>query len=268
MVLAVPLLAALASATDDITFAHWNPHWQCFSGHPTCAGNVTAALTTLLQSGVDFVNVVELEAATYEPPAGWASIAKFDSCGRDWDTLFFNTARWRPASRQASGCVVESRSFAAGAFQNLSNPELVLTVVGAHFPQTLNASTHAYANATANLRSVFSALDQKRNVLLADTNTESPEAAAANSSHHGVNKTNAQLLADLGLWPAGSAQPPPAAPLFRGCCASDNFSWQGDRIVADFGTVVSSKVLFDPAPSWATFSGSEFHKGVLLTLRP
>ncbi len=31
--------------------------------------------------------------------------------------------------------------------------------------------------------------------------------------------------------------------------------------------VVVSRTLFDPAPSWAAFAGSEFHKGVSLTLR-
>ena len=80
------------------------------------------------------------------------------------------------------------------------------------------------------------------------------------------------LLADLGLWPAAKpgvpATPPPGAPLFRGCCASDGFAWQGDRIVANFGTVAASAVLFDPAPAWATFASSEFHKGLTLTLNP
>lgn len=148
----------------------------------------------------------------------------------------------------------------------MRDPLLVFTVLGAHYPQTLNASTHAYDKATANLRSVFAQINEPRAVLLADTNTEGPQAAAAAPSHHGVNKTNRELLADLGLW-AGSGEPP-GAPLFRGCCSSDNFSWQGDRIVANFGSVVASRTLFDPAPSWATFAGSEFHKGVELTLRP
>ncbi len=44
------------------------------------------------------------------------------------------------------------------------------------------------------------------------------------------------------------------------------FQWQGDRIIANFGTNPSATVLFHPAPAWALFSSSEFHKGVLLTL--
>eukprot|EP00966_Prymnesium_polylepis_P047778 1106785-Prymnesium_polylepis.1 len=195
------LAAAFQLQQQDITFLHWNPHWQCFEGNVGCASNATAALTSLLSDGVDFANVVELETAKYTPPLGWAAVAKFESCGRDWDTLFFNTARWRrfpaavrrsdphdtcrcarplrphelyryarPLTRtssaartrssparlgnltrnaRAAGCVApaDSRSFAAGVFQSTSDPALVLTVVGAHYPQTLNASTHAYEDA-------------------------------------------------------------------------------------------------------------------------
>lgn len=159
------------------------------------------------------------------------------------------------------------RSFAAGVFQSWREPSLILTVLGAHYPQTLNVSTHAYAQATANLGGVLKQLGANRTVLLADTNTEGPEAAAASASHHGVNKTNLQILLDLGLLPAASAAAPAATPLYRGCCYSDGFSWQGDRIVANFGSVAASHTLFDPAPAWAAFAGSEFHKGVRLTLR-
>jgi len=263
----LPLLATAGAATQ-ISFAHWNPHWQCFVLNPACGTNATASLTGLLSSGtLDFVNVVELETKSYEPPVGWASIAPFESCGPsktgDWDTLFYSTKNWALLAKQ-SGCVVEGRSFALGVFQSHHDPGLVLTVVGAHYPQTLNASTHMYVETAANLSSILRNYKTDRAVLLADTNTESPAAAAANKSHHGVNKTNAQLMADLGLWRLPSE--PPAAPLFKGCCASDDFSWQGDRVVANFGSVVSSRTLFDPAPAWALFSGSEFHKGVSLTL--
>ena len=40
-------------------------------------------------------------------------------------------------------------------------------------------------------------------------------------------------------------------------------SKQGDRIISNFGTVLSSKVLFDAVPAWAC---GELHKGVTLTL--
>lgn len=257
----------VVAATDSISFAHWNPHWQCFTGHPSCAANTTAALSNLLSAtGLDFANVVELEAASFTPPPGYAAIAPIQSCGDDWDTLFYNTKRWTRLVER-SGCMFDDRSFAAGVFQSRRDPSLVLTVIGAHYPQTLDASTHAYAQASANLSGVLRQLGANRTVLLADTNTEGPDAAAASASHNGVNRTNAQILADLGLRPAASATAPPAAPLFRGCCYSDGFSWQGDRIIANFGSVAASRTLFDPAPGWAAFAGSEFHKGVSLTLR-
>ncbi|KAL1522388.1 hypothetical protein AB1Y20_017378 [Prymnesium parvum] len=258
--------AGVLSYTQTLSLAHWNPHWQCFSGNPQCASNATAALTNMLSTdNLDFFNLVELESASYTPPAGWDAIAAHQSCGRDWDTLFFNSVRWRRLAN-LSGCITPSgtRSFAAGVFQSISRPELVLTVLGAHFPQTLNESTQAYAHAVRNLSSLLLGMYTKNAVLLADTNTEGPAAAAANISHHGVNKSNAQLLSDLGLWPATAQKEPPASPLFKSCCYSDDFSWQGDRIISNFGTVTSSKKLFDPAPPWAC---GELHKGVMLTLQ-
>lgn len=206
-----------------------------------------------------------MEAADYKPPANWDFIALDQDCGHDWDTLFYRTDKWS-LGYQSHGCLVTSRSYAAGTFISKADPEVQVTVLGAHFPQTLNASTHAYEQAAANASKILHALGAGgRTILLADTNTEGPAAAAANASHHGVNKTNAQLMADLGVWNISMGEPP-ASPLYKGCCYSDAFSWQGDRIVATFGKVLSSKVLFDPAPSWASFVGSEFHKGVTLSL--
>ena len=254
------------SAALFISLAHWNPHWQCFVKHPTCSAGATAALSTLLAQPLDFVNVVEFELDTYKPPTGWKAIALEQTCGHDWDTLFFDERKWKPISI-LSGCVTPSRSFASGTFQRKAD-NLTVAVVGAHFPQTLNRSTHAYTDAVGTLQKVFTQLGGTTGnaVLLADTNTEGPTAAAGQPSHHGVNRTNAQLMVDLGLWKAASAEPP-AAPLYKGCCYNDNFSWQGDRIVSNFGTAVASEVLFDPAPEWAAFNTSEFHKGVRLVLQ-
>lgn len=73
----------------------------------------------------------------------------------------------------------------------------------------------------------------------------------------------------LGLWRTSSNSAPPGAPLYNGCCYSDGFAWQGDRALANFGSLVSYKIMFDPAPVWAgsaKFNQSEFHKGVMITL--
>ena len=104
------------SSAQDINFIHWNPHWQCFVGHPTCSLNVSLALDRLLTPEIDFANLVEMEAKHFSPPAGWAAVAPFDSCGHDWDTLWYNSAKWRRLSER-SGCIVPGRSFAAGVFQ-------------------------------------------------------------------------------------------------------------------------------------------------------
>ena len=97
----------------------------------------------------------------------------------------------------------------------------------------------------------------------------------AYGTQHDVNRTNAELLRDLGR---SSAAAPPAAKLFPGCCctpffAGDTpFSWEGDRVLATAGNVDSESTLFDPAPTWActdalrNATGSEFHKGVMLRL--
>ena len=255
-------------SSRPLGLVHWNPHWQCF-GNATCTAGATNALAAILATPVDFANVVELEDKSWKPPAGWGAVGRNESCGDpygDWDTLFYDERRWR-LKRGAVGCLTPSRSFAAGVFAPVSAEGGLqeVTVFGAHFPQTLNASTGAYAAATAAVRRELRALGwrpHRRLVFMGDTNTEGPEAAAANASHHGVNRTDAQLMADMGV----HAAPLQASPLFRSCCYSDAFSWQGDRIIATFGRAAHFEPLFDPTPAWAAFPGSEFHRGVRLSL--
>jgi len=262
----------LAHARDTgIRLMQWNPHWQCFAQSPDCATNATQALASLLQEGpqgpLDFVNVVEMEVTpSYQPPAPYKALGAYQSCGHDWDTLIYDASLWTLLSN-ATGCMYDGRSYAIGTFRSVVDPQFTLTAVGAHYPQTLNASTHAYVDGTAALKAAIKAQAPTSGlVLMADTNTEGPEAAAAKPDHHGVNRTSAQLATDLGIWPAGSAKPPPASTLFHACCYSDGFDWQGDRIIANFGRAGASTLLFDPAPAWAAFDGSEFHKGVAFTV--
>lgn len=171
-----------------------------------------------------------------------------------------------------TGCVYAERSFTLGVFESIANPALTIVAVGAHYPQTLNASTGAYTAATATLAAVIKAhtvnLTNPRVILMADTNTEGPVAAAASPAHNGVNKTNGELLHDLGQWPTPAVNPP-SAPLFNGCCGGETppFAWEGDRIVANFGSYPATTVLFEPVPDWAVFPNSEFHKGVILSLK-
>jgi len=254
-----------------VGLVHWNPHWQCFSSNPDCTTGASAALDRILTTpGTDFVSVIEFELpnTTYSPPPGWASLGAYQSCGHDWATLFYNSTRW-DAVESDVGCVYDGRSFAAARFDSKEVDSVSLSVVGAHYPQTLNASTHAYDDATAVLKSVFETLSASEKtapaILLADTNTESPAGAAVSPDHHGVNKTNKQLASDLGIW--HSQFEPPSTPLYYGCCYSDGFQWQGDRIISNAGSLLDHTVLFDPVPSWAAFEESEFHKGVRAMLK-
>jgi len=288
------MMATLAAlAVERINVAHWNPHWECFAKEPTCKSNAVAALTDLLktgctqtgcaEAGLDFASVIEFEVANYTPPAGWAAIGAYQSCGHDWATLFYNTEKWTPSSEGTVGCLAAGRSFASAEFVPQSAAALThlesghVTVVAAHFPQTQHNAT-AYAEATRTLQATVA--NATNLLLMADTNTEGPAAAAAHPFHNstgGVNKTNAALLSDI--FPSWKpADEPPAAPLFTGCCCTPfgpwdtPFSWQGDRIVATFGTPAASRHLFDPAPRWACSdelrktTKSEFHKGVFLEL--
>lgn len=282
-------LISLASAAnaDGLSGAHtigsirvmqWNPHWQCF-GNDACAGNATDQLNLQLTNsdrGLDFANVIELETTSYTAPAGWAMVGDYNSCGGkygDWDTLFYDARKWKLVANE-TGCMYSARSYSIGTFSLVTDPSLVITTVGAHYPQTLNASTDAYADATSNLSATIRAhigahvrvpVPAAKIVLMADTNTEGPEAAAATAGHAGVNRTNGELAADLGFWAASNPVAPPSAKLFKGCCAGDSppFAWQGDRIIANFGKNPVSTVLFDPAPAWVA---DEFHKGVILEL--
>ena len=259
-----------------IGLIHWNPHWECFVKNPNCTQNAIDNLDKLLGTpGNDFANIIMFEVSNYTPPFGWKGIGSAgESCGRDWDSLFYNADLWDVLVTDV-GCTYETiRSYyAAGSFKSKVDPGLSVVVVGAHYPQTWNASNNAYVDANAKLKSVFANLIVTGGplaIILADTNTESPEGAAVGGpTHHGLNKTQKQLATDLGIWEKKGE--PPAPPLYYGCCFSDGFQWQGDRIVSNFGKFVNSQILFDPAPWWANQTTepytSEFHKGIRALLQ-
>lgn len=262
------LYSTAVTFAGEIVMLQWNPHWQCFEDHPECSAKATAMVAELLTTkNLDFANLIELETTELELPAGWVALGDFQSCGHDWDSLIYNAKRWRVLAN-TTGCMLDSRSYTAARFMSIADPSLgEVLAIGAHYPQTLNASSQGYEKGTAALKQVIKTLGgSDQFVIMADTNTEGPVAAAASPEHHGVNKTNGQLLVDLGVWGEGAGAPP-GAKLFNGCCYNDNFSWQGDRIVANFGRVTSSEVLFNPAPAWAAFNTSEFHRAVVLTLQ-
>lgn len=277
------------SSNSTISSFHWNPHWQCFDRtNPSCvstgcSSNALSALDSLLRTGsYDFGHVIELEESSWAVPHTYDAIGLGNaSCGDDWDTLFYDRNKWK-LRRSKVGCVVPHRSFAIGEFEYISNSDHdgvstdetsietrqeVVTVLGVHFPQTINASTGAYDDTIASLRNILKTFDTSFVLFMADTNTESPAAASAGGpSHHGVNRTNREMFIDLGLWSPNASDDPPSAPLFRSCCENDDFQWQGDRIIASSGRLIASNVLFDDVPAWAECDDSEFHKGVAVTI--
>jgi len=266
----------------------WNPHWECFVSNPNCTEMAISHLDMLLSSsGNDFANIIEFEVHNYTPPNGWRAIgANEETCGLDWDTLFYNAELWENIMSDF-GCTYEERSYAAGSFRSMVVPNFTVTVVGAHYPRVLN-NPEAYVEANSKLRSVFEKLVigdansngdaedgngpivQQRSVLLADTNAEDDKGAILGGpTHQGFNISQWQLATDLGIWRSNNITVgPPAAPLYYTCCYSDNYEWQDSRIVANFGQIVESKLLFDPAPWWANASArpSDFGKGVQVVL--
>ena len=103
-----------------LTLAHWNPHWECFAKEPSCKTGAVSALDTVLGPtyGIkaDFFSVIEFEVDTYVPPAPYALIGNFQSCGHDWATLIYDNATWELASTPLVGCLAAGRSFAAATF--------------------------------------------------------------------------------------------------------------------------------------------------------
>ena len=115
--------------------------------------------------------------------------------------------------RHSSGCLFEGRSYVVAVLRRIDDPSYEVTAVGAHFPQTLNASSGNYQAAIASLKNTLLQINatMSRVVFMADTNTESPNAAARNSSHRGLNKTNAAMMTDLGLWKSSDHREPPSS---------------------------------------------------------
>ena len=209
-------VALPAAQPESLTLAHWNPHFRCFdlTAHPECSAGANTALTSLLTTGctgeedvacdgdaLDFASLIEFELSGYAVPPGWKAIgAGYASCGRDWATIFYNSERWQPAPASAEhpvsqlvGCDYDGRSFAAGSFVRTTDVAVRLSVVSSHYPQTLGNAT-AYAKTAASIQGVLASMDRTNVVFMGDTNTEGPEAAAKQVSHHGTNRTNGELL--------------------------------------------------------------------------
>lgn len=122
---------------------------------------------------------------------------------------------------------------------------LTLVAVGAHFPHS--GEWGALREAIADV----SAAAGTSNVLfMADTNTNSGSGA---------------VFAQLGV-AADSLGEVRSTDLHRTCCNTARgwgFVFYFDRVVANFGKVMHTNLLFSPLPEWAKQDENEFHKGVI-----
>jgi len=249
-----------AAGEQRITALQWNPHWECFAKSPSCGQQVQRELHSLLfdeRLDLDFANVIELENLTYSPPPGWGMIGL--ECGRDMATFLYNSRRWRLVAAEGAaskGCMARNdRPHLVQAFEHLSG-NFRLVAVGAHFPHLWQYPAGVRTLRSA-IRSVTAAVGAEHLLLIADTNLNA-------TNRGGLNGSSDSLFRSLGVPELG---PVMSTDLIRSCCLDDGFHFTFDRVIANFGSEMSTRLLFDPTPEWAV---GEFHKAVVgsLTLSP
>jgi len=239
----------LPQGASALNLLQWNPHWQCFEQNEGgCKASAEEYLTAQLKAlDVDFANIVELEDASYVPPTGWAAIRQ--QCNLDVTVLIYNTARWQPASTSGSGvkgCMKPNdRSFVVQQFNGLAaSAGAKLIAIGAHYPHSGDKERGPLKDALA---ATVSATDTKAVVFMADTNEEATTASP-------------DIAHDIGM-PRG---PFITSELLNSCCLDISYIRPFDRILANFGTGMQTRVLFKTgAPEWAH---GQFHKPVAVTL--
>jgi len=233
------------AASGMIKAFQWNPHYQCFnSEQATCQTDAVKALNEQLVSGIDFANIVELEAKGYAPPGDWQ--ARMQKCGVDQTTLMWDSGKWKEIGSGSAGCATTGQY----VVQALQQKDVTVVVVGAHFAHPDGSGLETQLHDMAN--SIAQAMDVSKSqnvIIMADTNQES-------------SVSSDDILAALKLPNSSNGQ---STDLFASCCAKtpDGFIHDYDRVIANFGTSMANEKVFDPPPSWA---GSEFHIGVLGSL--
>jgi len=244
------------AGTLTITALQWNPHWECFEQSAECKSRVVEALPGRLANGTDFANVVELEADGVALPEGWENITS--ACRRDVTVLFFNAARWRRASIAGAGergCMVpDDRPYVVQLFEHRTE-DLKLVVVGAHFPHRQLGSALGEA-----IQRVVNSTGVDATLLIADTNINRPSAWPLCPAS--LCASSADLMKALGVARAAEVL---ATDLLKTCCLNPpyGFAFEFDRVIANFGTAMTTELHDDPAPGWAV---GAFHKGVTARL--
>jgi len=236
-----------------INAMQWNPHWECFEQSDECKSQVNELLSIRLMNGTDFANVVELEDDDFTMPAGWRNISS--TCGRDSTHLFFDSTRWKLSAAKPSGqkgCMVQmDRPYVVQAFEHHRNG-IEIVVIGAHFPhRTLGSAL------SESIKSVVSSTGIRATLLIADTNINQPGAFP--SCPASFCKTSADIMKAIGV--AQENDTVVSTDLLKTCCENPpwRYAFAFDRVIANFGTGMSTQLHDDPAPSWAV---GAFHKAV------
>jgi len=239
----------LLQGGSALNLLQWNPHWECFEQNlNNCKEEFANSLSSVLvQSDIDFANVVEYNDDHRRLPVRWKAMDH--KCGLDQTTLIYNSDRWRLPPEVSSGMMgcmaVKDRPFIVQQFTEAPAWGGVrkVIVVGAHYPHTQDRTSLISA-----LQSVVTFSGEHSVVLLADTNV-----------NRGV--PNTKILAEIKA-PAGSAI---SSALHATCCLNTGFREEMayDRIIANFGFSMTSSIFLDPPPAWAQ---GEFHKPIKATL--
>jgi hypothetical protein len=261
VVAALPFTAMNLVGASDLNLLMWNPHWECFAWNLNdCKAQASKHADDFLKSlDIDFANFVEMPGMAYPEP--WQAI-EMAHCGQDLTALVFNSARWKKSTApgtRGGGCMetnpVRDRPFVINLFEQVAAarpgmPSKVIAV-GGHFPHNANG----YAVLKASLGRIMQATGVTDVVVIADTN-----AFRTSSSEH--------IAQELGF-ASGHVL---STDLENTCCwPAFHLPMTFDRIIANFGSSMSTKVLIEePVPKWAEqeqgMKKGAFHKPVLGTL--
>eukprot|EP00429_Kryptoperidinium_foliaceum_P076466 CAMPEP_0176209726 /NCGR_PEP_ID=MMETSP0121_2-20121125/13779_1 /TAXON_ID=160619 /ORGANISM="Kryptoperidinium foliaceum, Strain CCMP 1326" /LENGTH=325 /DNA_ID=CAMNT_0017548741 /DNA_START=1 /DNA_END=975 /DNA_ORIENTATION=+ len=243
-----------------LSLLQWNPHWQCVVWNSrNCTEEAGKALVATLEGeDVDFANLIEYADPAGILPENWTNIRNAGLCGRDSLDLIYNSARWTPVigmwpSRGCMQVIPADRPYLIMEFvgeQDLGH----VVVVAAHFPHPRSywdRTMDELFELRKGLRDFLNGTSTRRVIIIADTNEFS-------------HTSNYDIMEYLKV-PEG---PIVGTALRATCCYDNDFAgWTTfDRIIANFGAVMETTVLFDPVPDWGkeAKNGTKgaFHKGV------
>jgi len=149
--------------------------------------------------------------------------------------------------------VAEDRAYVVQSFQHRTE-NMRLIVVGAHFPHGTLGNKLGDS-----IRSVVNATGEDQILMIADTNINSPDHIwCLGDIHHHYCKSSKDISKALELPHSDKTV---STELLKTCCRNPPFGYafEFDRVIANFGTAMTTELHDDPSPTWAT---GAFHKGI------